>query len=114
MNSLIFELLTDPLGLPVNDLWEYGILAVLGIVAFAVVWEVSTGGVFGAIMHWVARILAFFVLWAVAYVLLAAVQWVIAHLVLVCCTIIMAVAVIVIVSITGPHHYKRHYREVTA
>lgn len=111
MYSFIFDLLPDPLGLPVNDLWEYGILAVIGILAFAIGWEVSPGGVFGSIIHWFARLLAFFVLWAVAYVLLAAVQWVIAHLVLVCGTIIMAVAVIVIASITGPHHYRKHYRE---
>ena len=114
MYSFLFEILTDPLGLPVNDLWEYGILAVIGLVAFAISWEVSFSGAFGFVMYWVARLLAFFVLWAVAYVLLAAVQWVIAHLVLVCGTIIMAVAVIVIASITGPHHNRKQYREVTA
>lgn len=113
MYSFIFDLLTDPLGLPVKDLWEYAILAVIGIAAFAVGWEVSPGGMFGALIHWVARLLAFFVLWAVAYVLLAAVQWVIAHLVLVCGTIIMAVAVIVILSVSRPRHCRKHYREAT-
>ncbi len=113
MYRFIFDILTDPLGLPVNDLWEYGILSVIALVAFGVGWRVSSGGVFGSIMHWVARLLAFFVLWAVAYVLLAAVQWVIAHMALVCGTIMMAVAVIVIASITGPNHSKKHYREAT-
>lgn len=113
MYRFIFDILTDPLGLPVNDLWEYGILAVIGLLAFGVGWQVSSGGMFGCVIHWIARLLAFFVLWAVAYILLAALQWVIAHLALVCGTVIMAVAVIVIVSITGPHPYKKQRREVT-
>lgn len=113
MVNFIFDVLKDPLGLPVHDLWEYGILALIGIAAFAVGWEVSSGGTFGWIMYWVARLLAFFVLWAVAYILLAAVQWVLAHLVLVCGTILMAVAVIAIASITRPYPCRKHYREAT-
>lgn len=103
MDRLFMELLTDPLGLPVNDLWEYGMLAVIGVIAFAVGWELSPGGVFGAVIHWVARLLTFFILWAVAYILLAVAQWVMAHLVLVCGTVVMAVAVIVIATVTRPH-----------
>ncbi len=113
MDSILFEILPDPLGLPVNDLWEYAILAAIGIVAFGVGWQVSSGGMFGSVIHWVARVLTFFVLWAMAYILLAAVQWVIAHLALVCGTVIMAVAAIVIVSVTGPRHDTKHRREVT-
>ena len=113
MYHFILALLTDPLGLPVNDLWEYGILAVIGLAAFAFGWEASPGGLLGTLIHFVGRLLAFFVLWAAAYVLLAAVQWIIAHLVLVCGTIVMAVAVIVIASVTKPHPYKKHYREAT-
>ena len=114
MYRFILEILTDPLGLPVNDLWEYGILAVIGLVAFAIGWEVSYSGTFGFVMYCVARLLTFFVLWAAMYVLLAAVQWVIAHLVLVCATILMAVAVMVIASITAPGHVRKQYGEVTA
>lgn len=113
MYHFIFELLTDPLGLPVNDLWEYAVLAVIGILTFGVGWQVPSSRMFGYMIHWVARLLAFFVLWAVAYILLAALQWVIAHLMLVCGTVIMAVAVIIIASITGSHPYRKQHREVT-
>lgn len=114
MYRFLSEILTDPLGLPVGDLWEYVILAVIGILAFGVGWRVSFGGLFGFVMHWVARLLVFFVLWAAMYVLLAAVQWIFAHLVLVCGTIIMAVAALVIASVTGVRLERKHYREVTA
>ena len=114
MYHFLFEILTDPLGLPVRDFWEYAILAVIGLLTFGIGWRVSCGGMFGFVIHWVARMLAFFVLWAVAYILLAAVQWVIAHLALLCGTVIMAVTVIVIASVTGPYPYRKHRREVTA
>lgn len=113
MNPILFELLPDPLGLPIHDLWEYAILAVLGLLAFGAGWQLSSGSLFGSVMHWVARLLAFFVLWAAAYILLTAVQWIIAHLALVCGTVIMAVAVIVIASVTGTHRYTKNPREVT-
>ena len=110
----LFAILADPLGLPIADAWEYAILAALALFAFGVRWQVSSGGLLGFVMHWVARLLAFFVLWAVAYVLLAALQWLFAHLVLVCGTVIMAVAVVVIASVTGPRFNRKQYREVTA
>lgn len=103
MYRFMFELLTDPLGLPVNDLWEYAILAVIGMIAFAFGWELSPGCMFGAIIHWSARLVAFVVLWAVAYALLAVVQWVIAHLILVCG--IVAITMIVILAASATRHY---------
>lgn len=79
MYSIIFNILTDPLGLPINALWEYIILTVIGGIAFSVGWEASPGGIFGAIIHWTVRLLAFFVLCAITYAAIAAVQWLIVH-----------------------------------
>lgn len=36
MYKLVFELLTDPLGLPINALWEYLILLIIGAISFSV------------------------------------------------------------------------------
>lgn len=83
MFKLIFDLSTGPLGLPINDLWEYIILSIIGLIAFSVGWEVSPGGKFGSIIHWVVRLLVFFALWAITYGVIAAFQWFIAHWVLV-------------------------------
>lgn len=79
MYSIIFDILTDPLGLPINDLWEYLILAVIGKIAFSIGWEASPGGIFGAIIHWIVRLLAFFALWAITYAVIVAAQWLIAN-----------------------------------
>lgn len=114
MYRFFTEIFTDPLGLPVADQWEYAILAVIALLAFGMGWRVSTGGLMGFVMHWVARLLVFFVLWVALYMLLAAAQWILAHLVLVCGTVIMAVAALVIAAVTGVRLERKHYREVTA
>ena len=64
---MIFDIATDPLGLPIPALWEYIILGVVGLVAFKIAWEVSPGGVGGSAIHWTVRLIAFVVIWAVLY-----------------------------------------------
>ena len=39
MFKFIFEILTDPLGLPIEWYWEYLILAVIGAAAYAVAYR---------------------------------------------------------------------------
>lgn len=79
MFKLIFELLTDPLGLPINALWEYLILLIIGAISFSVGWEVSPGGRLGSVIHWVVRLVVFVALWGITYGVIAAFQWVIAN-----------------------------------
>lgn len=98
MYKLLFELLTDPLGLPINDLWEYLILLVIGAISFSVGWEVSPGGHFGSVIHWCVRLIVFFVLWAITYRVIAAFQWIIAHWVT-CVTILAGITVVIIAVI---------------
>lgn len=79
MFRLIFDILTAPLGLPINDLWKSIILAVIAEIAFSIGWKASPGGIFGAIIHWPVRLLAFFALWAIAYAVSAAIPWLVAN-----------------------------------
>lgn len=77
MLKFFFELLTSPLGLPIDAIWEYVILAVIAAVAFCIGWVVSPGGEWGSAIHWVVRFVAFIVLWATVYGIIAAVNWII-------------------------------------
>lgn len=99
MNRFIFDILSDPLGLPVNDLWEYAILAVIGMIAFVTGWEASRRGVFCSVIHGAVSLLTFLILWAAAYALMAAVQWAIAHLILVCGVVAIAMAGVLTLSV---------------
>ena len=98
MFKLIFELLTDPLGLPINALWEYLILLIIGAISFSVGWEVSPGGRFGSVIHWCVRLIVFFVLWVITYGAISAFQWVSAHWVA-CAAALLGIFAVIITAI---------------
>ncbi len=79
MLKLFYTLLTDPLGLPIEPLWEYVILWIVGEIVHAIAWRTSPGGTFGSLIYWVTKLIAFVAIWAVLYAIIAMVQFVIAH-----------------------------------
>lgn len=85
MLKFLFGILTDPLGLPIDAIWEYLILAVIGAIAFLIAWNISPGEDFGSLIHWVVRLIAFVILWAIVYGIIALVQWIFANWVLILC-----------------------------
>ena len=98
MLKFIFTLLTDPFTLPVNPIWEYLILTILGILAFQIGWVASPGGALGSIIHWSVRLMAFLALWAITYAVIVTAQWIALHWIL--SLIIIASIVISILVIT--------------
>lgn len=76
MFKFIFDLATEPLGLPIEWYYEYIILAVIGAVAYAFAYEkvgdlyhgdFISGSTAGSFFHWVIRTLCFIVIWAITY-----------------------------------------------
>ena len=108
MFKSIFEILTDPLGLPIEWYWEYLILAVIGAVAYAVAYHcvgdmysdgMIDGSTSGSFFHGVIRLILFVVLWAVTYGIIAAVKWLTDNWVLVLCIMGGVVAVVGIATV---------------
>lgn len=103
MYKFLFELFTDPLSLPIDPLYEYIILAVIGALALKIAWEVSPGGTFGSEIHWPVRFIAFVVLWAVTDFMIMTVQWLINNwvltLIIICSIIAVIVAICLIVMV---------------
>lgn len=106
MLKFLFELLTDPLGLPLAWHWELLAMAVIGCVAFAVGWEVSPGGEFGSLIHWIVRFGTFVVLWAIVYVVIIAAQWVAANWI-----VVVAVLATLVVTLCATLYYRRRRRQ---
>lgn len=84
MFKFIFDLLTDPLGLPIEWYWEYIVLLVIGAVAYEVAYrcvgDMYSGGMIdgstsGSFFHWLIRLILFVILWAVTYGIIAVVKW---------------------------------------
>ncbi|MCM1008931.1 MAG: hypothetical protein NC485_13635 [Ruminococcus flavefaciens] len=79
MNTIfkfIFERLTDPLGLPIDPLYEYAILAVIGAIAYCIAYskvgDMYHGGMIdgrtvGSLFHWLIKAFLFVVMWLIAY-----------------------------------------------
>lgn len=88
MLSFIFDILTDPLGLPICALWEYIILLIINGIAYAVAYSIvgdmySFSGISsstaGKVLHWIIRFIVFVIIWAITYVVIVLVKWITAH-----------------------------------
>lgn len=86
--GFIFDILTDPLGLPISALWEYIILLIIDGVAHAVSYSIvgdmySFGGISsstaGRVLHWIIRFFVFVIIWGITYGVIVLVKWIIAH-----------------------------------
>ena len=78
MFELLYELLTNiltsPLGLPIDFLYEWAILLIIEAIAFPIAWNavgrLGVRGQAGSELHWFIRIIAYIVLWAIARTLI--------------------------------------------
>lgn len=98
--SLIFDIITDPLGLPISWIWELLILIGIEIIAGKIAWDASPGGLFGSEIHWFVRILAFVIIWAIVYAVIWTAKLIIKHWIISLCIlggILLIIAVICIV-----------------
>ena len=79
MLKFFYTLLTDPLGLPLEPIWEYVTLAILSWIVHEIAWSASPGGRFGSLIYWGTILLAFVLIWAILYIIISALTFVIAH-----------------------------------
>ncbi len=84
----IFEKATDPLTLPINPLYEWAILGVIGVFAYVIAFRLVgdmydsgdiSGSTLGSIFHWIIRFLIFIAAWFVTYTVIVVGQWIAAH-----------------------------------
>lgn len=102
MFKLFYELLTNPLGLPLEPLWEYIILLAVGEVVHEIAFHISPGGEFGSPIYWFTKAVSCFVVWAVLYVLIASIQFIIAHWIW---FLIAAALIIVVIVVIYNYNY---------
>jgi len=99
MLKLFYTLLTDPLGLPIEPLWEYVILLILGEIVHEIAWNVSPGGTFGSLIYWITKLFAFVIIWAVLYAIIVAIKFIIAHWIWFAIGVAIIIAVVIAVII---------------
>ena len=80
MWKFIYELLVNPLGLPISPFLEYVIILLVGEVAHEIAYWISPGGkTFGSIVYWISKFITFLLMWAILYILIIIIQFIIAH-----------------------------------
>ncbi len=106
--GFIFDKFTDPLTLPIEPLYEWVILGIIGLIAYIASFRIVgdmydsgsiSGGFLGSLFHWIIRLLIFVLIWFVLYCLIVFVQWIIANWVLALC--ILGGLIVVIGGIIG-------------
>ena len=79
MLKFLYTILTDPLGLPIEPIWEFIILLIIGEIVHEIAFLVSPGGTFGSLIYWVTKLLVFVAIWAILYGIIATINFVILH-----------------------------------
>lgn len=116
MFKLLFEFLTEPLGLPIEWYWEYVILAVIGTFAYIIAYNcvgsmysegLISGRGIGSFFHWLIRLVFFVIIWAITYGIIALVKWICANWILVLCILGGIVVLAATISIITAIHKKK-------
>lgn len=107
---MLFELLTSPLTISDNYFVNYIIMGLIGFIAFKVafkiVGDIGLFGEVGSILHWIIRIVVFFLLWFVCCIVAKITKFIISHIVVIsvlCCSFIMIGFVVRIIR----NHFAR-------
>lgn len=108
MLKFIFDLVTEPLGLPIEWYYEWIILLIIGETAYRVAYDTVgslyhsdfiSGRSIGSIIHWIIRLFVFGAIWAVTYGVICIGKFVMGHKIQVIIGIGSIVVVVVAIRI---------------
>jgi hypothetical protein len=112
MFKFIFDLATEPLGLPIDWYCEWIILGVIGYIAYLIAYDkvgslyhgdFISGRAAGSFFHWIIRTIYFIVMWAITYGVIWTGKFIMAHKIQVaigmCSIVVVAIAVKVFIWI---------------
>ena len=117
--KFLFERATDPLGLPINALYEYIILAVIGAIAYGIAYskvgDMYHGGLIsgrteGSFFHWLIRLILFVGLWLLTYGAIQVYFFVTANwqIVLMIAGSVAGAAMLCTLAVTAMRFFKKH------
>lgn len=105
MFKFIFDLATEPLGLPIEWYYEWSILGVIGYIAYLIAYnkvgslyrgDFISGRATGSFFHWIIRTIYFIVMWAVTYGVIWVGKFIVAHKVQVAIGVCSIIAVVIV------------------
>ncbi len=117
--KFLFERATDFLGLPINALYEYIILAVIGAVAYGIAYSkvgdmyhdgLISGRTEGSFFHWLIRLILLVGLWLLAYGAIQGYYFMIANwqIILMIAGGAAGAAMLCALAVTAMRFFKKH------
>lgn len=79
MLKFLYTIFTNPLGLPIDPVWEFVILLIVGEIVHEIAYWASPGGTFGSLIYWITKLLVFVAIEAILYGIIAVIKFVILH-----------------------------------
>ena len=102
--STFFDLLTNPFSLSLDPVWEYIILAIIGVIAFRIAYsfvgELEIHGAIGSLFHWIIRFIVFVILWAITEGTIRLVRFLINHWFIAVIRVVIFIAIVIAVLIS--------------
>jgi hypothetical protein len=104
MFKFVFDLATEPLGLPIEWYYEWIILGVIEYIAYLIAYDkvgslyrgdFISGRTAGSFFHWIIRTIYFIVMWAITYGVIWIGKFVVAHKIQVAIGICSIVTVVI-------------------
>ena len=77
MLKTIYELIINPLSLPLNPILEYFIILLIGEITHKFAYSFSPGGIFGSIIYWMTKLFTFVVTWVILYFFILVIKFVV-------------------------------------
>ena len=108
--GFLYDLVTMPIGLPINPFYSWVIMAVLGAMAFVIAYnavgKLGLRGDAGSVAHWIIRLVVFFLLWGSVRIVVWCVQnW---QLSLMIIGGVAAAVILSVITITIMRRVKKH------
>lgn len=106
MFKFIYEMVKDPLGLPIAWYYEWIILAAINWISYVFAYEkvgilyhgdFISGRMAGSFFHWLIRTLYFVIIWAITYIVIWGVKFVLSHKIEVC----IGIGITIVVCVVG-------------
>lgn len=119
MLKFIFELVIEPLGLPIKWYWEWCILTAIGLVSYGIAFskvgemyhsKTISGRGTGSIIHWVIRLFCFVVIWAITYGVIWVVKFVIRHRKIIILSLLGILIIVILGRVVFRIHKRKQYK----
>jgi len=79
MWKFLYNIITEPLGLPIDPVLEYIILLIIGEIVHEIAFFISSGGAFGGIIYWGTKLLSFLIIRGIVYGIVIAINFIIVN-----------------------------------